>query len=87
MLLYLDVSFSEISLANFDASGLGKLRHLSLEGCSLESLHPGKDDGNEQSHWLSYLESLELSTYQTMSLRYVKISKPVLKKLLTIFPI
>ena len=31
MLLYLDVSFSEISLANFDASGLGKLRHLSLE--------------------------------------------------------
>ena len=59
MLLYLDVSFSEISLANFDASGLGKLRYLSLEGCSLESLHTGKDDGNEQSHWLSCLESLE----------------------------
>ena len=58
MLLHLDVSFSEISLANFDASGLGKLRHLSLEGCSLESLHPDKDDGNEQ-RWLSYLESLE----------------------------
>ena len=69
MLLYLDISFSDISLDNFDTSDLSKLRLLNLEGCSLSTLAnsgDGDDDGNNNSnnnnnntHWLSNLINLE----------------------------
>jgi hypothetical protein len=68
MLLYLDLSFSDISLDNFDTSDLSKLRFLNLEGCSLSTLAKRGDgddndnnnnNNNNNTHWLSNLINLE----------------------------
>jgi hypothetical protein len=58
LLLHLDLSFSEISLEAFNASGLVSLRYLGLEGCGLNDLVAVEEDAMD-SHWLANLLSLE----------------------------